>query len=212
VNPSKFHAHVVLLLVAVPIVFACTAQAVPDSEQDGARSGDETNNAAAGEPRTLQVSGSAVHFFSTAVVHSQQPTDSGMIQRSSEVIRLNGDLDGFILYHPTSSFDHPASRLVTTGIQVFSGTISGSEPLLLYDDQFRFDVDLATGETRGSVFFESSSLLAGDRTVASDVGYACTLEVIGTGMTAEGDALADYTGVCTVAAVAVSAGAAGRVE
>ena len=51
-------------------------------------------------PRT--VSGRAVHYFTTAIIHSQTPTATGMIQRSTDIIELTGDLRGRVLYHPTS--------------------------------------------------------------------------------------------------------------
>jgi hypothetical protein len=140
----------------------------------------------------IPVSGSAVHYLSTAVVHSQVPTTSGMVQRSSEIVQLTGDLHGFMLYHPTSVFDFTANTMVNTGTQIFSGTVAGSDPMLLHDDTFRFEVDLATGATTGQVHLGRSK-------DATDNGqwYECDLSVVGTGMTPEGDALAEYSGVCT---------------
>jgi hypothetical protein len=147
---------------------------------------------AASDEQTIPVSGSGVHFNTTAVVHSRQPTPTGMIQRSTEIAKLTGDLNGYILYHPTSEFDFVNNTLVNTGTQLFSGTIAGSDPVILHDDEFRFEVDLATGATRGEVHLSRSK-------DAPDRGewYECDLVIVGTGLTPEGDAMADYTGTCT---------------
>jgi hypothetical protein len=142
--------------------------------------------------RTFPVTGTAVHFLSTAVVHSQQPVDGGLIQRSTDIIVLAGDLEGYILYHPTSTFDFVAGTLVNTGTQVFSGTVAGSAPVLLHDDRFRFDVDLATGATIGHVMLGRSR-----DTPHPGSWYECELVVIGTGMTPAGDVTVDYSGECT---------------
>lgn len=141
---------------------------------------------------TVPVSGSAVHFFSTAIVHSQDSTPTGMVQRSTDIVALSGDLRGYVLYHPTSRFDFAAGTLVNTGIQIFSGTIAGSGPVILYDDGFRFEVDLATGAVTGAVHLARR----GD---APDDGewLDCNLAVTGTGRTPEGDAMAEYSGECT---------------
>ena len=94
---------------------------------------------------TRAVSGKAVHYFTTAIIHSETPTATGKIQRSTDLIELTGDLKGRVLYHPTSVFDFVKGTLVNTGNQVFSGTVLGSAPVLLHDDEFRFEVDLKTG-------------------------------------------------------------------
>lgn len=143
-------------------------------------------------PETIEVSGSAIHYLSTATVHSQEPTSNGMIQRSTDIIELSGDLSGYILYHPTSVVDFAAGTLVNTGTQMFSGTVAGSAPLLLHDDAFRFEVDLNTGATTGTVHLRRSQ-------DAPDKGgwYECDIKVVGTGVTPEGDNLSDYSGTCT---------------
>ena len=93
-----------------------------------------------------------------------------------------------MLYHPRSVFDFVNGTLVNTGHQVFSGTILGSAPVLLHDDEFRFDVNLFTGQTEGSVYLVDR--IAGPR-------VRCNLRISGTGMTtSEGDAMVDYTGEC----------------
>ena len=147
--------------------------------------------ATTGGQETVPVSGEGIHYFTTAVVHSQQEIETGMLQRSTDIIRLTGDLDGYLLYHPTSEFDFANQKLVNTGTQFFSGTIAGSEPMVLHDDTFRFDVDLATGQTTGEVHLMRSK-------DAPDQGqwYECHLAVTGTGMTPEGDATFTYTGHC----------------
>jgi hypothetical protein len=138
------------------------------------------------------VAGSGVHAFSTSIVHAQEETSaSGMIQRSSDVVTLTGDLSGHLLYHPTSAFDYAKGTLVNTGTQVFSGTVLDSPPVILHDDRFRFEVDLETGATIGEVHLGRSS-------DAPHAGYwyECHLQIVGTGLTPEGDATFSYRGEC----------------
>lgn len=143
------------------------------------------------EGRSFEVSGEGVHYFTTAAIHSQEASATGMTQRSSDVIRLTGDLDGWVLYHPTTVFDYAAGTMVNTGTQIFSGTVLGSQPMILHDDTFRFEVDLATGATRGEVHLGRSQ-------EAPHPGswYECDLDVVGTGLTASGDGAVSYTGTC----------------
>ena len=144
---------------------------------------------------SFAVAGTGVHYFTTAVVHSQTPTETGVVQRSSDIIRLSGDLDGYILYHPTSVIDTEAGTLVNTGTQVFSGTVKGSDPVLLHDDTYRFESDLQTGATTGTVRLGPS-----DDAPAGSGWFVCDLAVVGTGLTADGDATVDYTGTCRTTA------------
>jgi hypothetical protein len=138
--------------------------------------------------QTVQwVAGSGVHYFTTAVIHSTEPTPTGMIQRSTETVDLTGDLTGRLVYQPVSVFDFAAGTLVNTGRQVFSGTILGSDPVLMYDDEFRFEVDLNAGTMTGSVSLTEMPGVPRRR---------CTLQVVGTGATAEGNATFSYTGQC----------------
>lgn len=133
------------------------------------------------------VAGSGVHYFTTAIVHSTEPTSTGMIQRSTDTVELSGDLVGRLLYHPTSVFDFANGTLVNSGSQVFSGTVLGLPPVMLFDDEFRFEIDLNTGATRGEVHLTTS--LAGPK-------VRCHLDVVGTGLTTDGNATFDYTGEC----------------
>jgi hypothetical protein len=133
------------------------------------------------------VSGSGVHFLTTAIVHSATPTATGLIQRSTETVDLTGDLTGRILYHPTSVIDFATQTLVNTGHQVFSGTVLGSKPVMLHDDTFLFKIDLQTGTGTGTV-----NLV--DRIDGPKV--RCQLTVVSTGMTADGNVAAEYTGEC----------------
>jgi hypothetical protein len=87
----------------------------------------------------VQVTGSGIDQLSGAIVHSKQPTSTGVIQRSTETVELSGDLRGRVLYHVTSVFNFKAGTLVNPGDQVFSGTVAGSEPVLLHDSKFRFN-------------------------------------------------------------------------
>jgi hypothetical protein len=183
---TKCSGAVTLLLGAA--LAACTeTPTLPSAAQAAA-----VNPLHAAAGATRPVAGSAIHFFTTAVIHSQEPTETGMIQRSTDVIVLSGDLQGYILYHPTSTFDHGAGTLVNTGTQIFSGTIAGSDPVILLDDSFRFVVDLATGETVGHVRLRRSK-----DAPHPGAWWECDLVVVGTGMTADGDAMVDYTGACT---------------
>jgi hypothetical protein len=135
----------------------------------------------------VQVSGSGVDFLTTAIVHSKETTATGMIQKSTETVELTGDLRGRVLYHVTSTFDFVQGTLVNTGDQVFSGTVAGSEPVMLHDDQFRFEVNLATGAESGQVYLLDH--IAGAK-------VRCTLDVVGTGMNADGNPTFNYTGEC----------------
>ena len=138
--------------------------------------------------RTIQVSGNGLDALNTAIVHSQQPTPTGMIQESTETVELTGDLKGRVLYHVTSVFDFVHGTLVNTGDQVYSGTIAGSAPVMIHDDQFRFEVNLNTGQESGQVFlFER---LAGPK-------VRCTLAVVGTGLNGDGNPTFSYRGACT---------------
>jgi hypothetical protein len=137
---------------------------------------------------TVHVAGSGVDMLSTALVHSKQTTASGFVQKSTETVELTGDLKGRVLYHVTTVVDGARGTLVNTGDQVFSGTIAGSAPVLIHDDQFRFDVNLVTGAEAGQVFLFDH--LAGPK-------VRCTLAVVGTGLNAEGNPTFDYTGQCT---------------
>lgn len=136
-----------------------------------------------------QVAGTGVHYLSTSIIHSQEATPTGMIQRSTDTVELDGDLVGRVLYHPVSVFDFVENTLVNTGHQVFSGTVLGSEPVMLHDDRFRFEVDLTTGETTGRVFL--TDRIAGP-------GVRCRLWVVGVGQTPDGDPLIEYEGRCRI--------------
>ena len=151
-------------------------------------------SSAAGVPQephstTRPVSGKAVHYFTTSMIHSETPTATGKVQRSTDIIELSGDLRGRVLYQPTTVIDTVKGILVNTGDQVFSGTVLGSEPVLLHDDQFRFEVDLKTGGIEsGEVHL--SNRLAGPK-------VRCDLVVVGTGAkTPEGNGVVEYRGTC----------------
>ncbi len=137
--------------------------------------------------RWVSVAGTGIHYFSTAKIHSKEETATGFVQRSTDIIELDGDLKGTVIYHPVSVFDLAAGTLVNTGHQVFSGTVLGSSPVMIHDDEFRFDVNLHTGETTGKIYL--SDPMAGPK-------IRCELEAVGAGMTPEGDALVAYTGRC----------------
>jgi hypothetical protein len=142
----------------------------------------------ASQMKTIHVAGSGVDMLNTAIVHSHEPTASGFVQKSTETVELQGDLNGRVLYHVTSVFDFVSGTLVNTGDQVYSGTVAGSAPALIHDDQFRFEVNLNTGAEAGQVFLFNR--LAGPK-------VRCALAVTGTGVNADGNPTFDYTGECT---------------
>jgi hypothetical protein len=140
--------------------------------------------------QTIQVKGTGYDQLNGAVVHSKQKTATGLIQRSTEIVVLNGDLHGRVLYQVTSVIDDKADTLVNSGNQVFSGTVAGSAPVMLYDSKFRFYVNLKTGEEHGSVYLTDH--LAGPR-------VQCELQIVGTGKRSDGNPTFKYTGTCTFA-------------
>lgn len=147
--------------------------------------------AAAPAGRVVQVAGTGVDLHNTLIVHSETKTPSGVLQRSTEIVELNGDLHGKVLYQVTTVIDSAKGTLVNTGSQVYSGTVAGSEPVMLYDHRFRFEVNLATGAEHGVVYLVGH--LAGPR-------VQCRLRVTGTGKDAPGNPTFSYRGECTFAA------------
>ncbi len=135
------------------------------------------------------VKGTATDMLTTAIVHSTKSTPTGKIETSTVTVELAGDLTGRVLYQPTSVLDNAKGTLVNTGRQVFSGTVLGSAPVLLYDDAFRFEVDLKTGNEKGDVHLTRS--LAGPK-------VRCELRIAGISRKgADGNPIGDYTGECT---------------
>jgi hypothetical protein len=140
-----------------------------------------------GRDRTVHVTGTGTDLLNGAVVYSNEPTPTGETRKSTEIIDLEGDLKGMVLYHVTTVFDSKRNTLVNTGHQVFSGTIAGSAPVMLHDSKFRFEVNLATGADTGSVFLTDH--IAGPP-------VRCTLSVTGTGKDAAGNPTFGYVGSC----------------
>ncbi|WP_414830184.1 hypothetical protein [Alteromonas sp. H39] len=141
------------------------------------------------DKRWTPVSGTATHYFPTAILHTSEPTGEGKTERSTDTIDLNGDIRGRIVYHVTSEFNFIEGTLINTGYQVFSGTVLEGDPVMILDDNFMFRVDLHTGDTHGDVFLNRP--LAGKRT-------QCRLKVTGTGFDADGNGVAEYQGLCRV--------------
>jgi hypothetical protein len=137
--------------------------------------------------RSIQVAGSGTDFLNGAIVHSKRETPTGVIQKSTETVELKGDLIGRVLYHVTSTIDFANNTLVNAGDQVFSGTIAGSEPVMIHDGRFSFHANLKTGAETGSVYLVDH--IAGPR-------VQCTLHVVGTGKDANANPTFDYTGQC----------------
>jgi hypothetical protein len=137
---------------------------------------------------SLRVTGTGFDDLKNAIVHWEKPTPTGKIQQSTETVELYGDLRGRVLYHVTSVFDFANGTLVNTGDQVYSGTIAGSAPAMIHDDQFRFEVNLVTGNELGQVFLFDH--IAGPK-------VRCELEAVGTGLNADGNPTFSYSGECT---------------
>jgi hypothetical protein len=137
--------------------------------------------------RSVQVTGSGTDLLNGAIIHSKKDTPTGMIEKSTEIVELKGDLIGRVLYHVTSKFDTANNTLVNTGDQVFSGTIAGSEPVMIHDGRFSFHANLKTGAEKGTVYLFDH--IAGPR-------VQCTLHVVGTGKDADANPTFDYTGQC----------------
>jgi hypothetical protein len=137
--------------------------------------------------KTVHVSGSGIDLASGAIVHSKNPTATGSVEQSTETVELSGDLHGRVLYQVISVVDSARGTLVNTGHQVFSGTIAGSQPVMLHDSKFRFEVNLVTGAELGSVYLVDH--IAGPK-------VSCTLQVVATGKNTEGNPTFNYTGEC----------------
>ena len=184
---SDFPIHRRAVLALFPLLASCILAGELHAELPAGASGASELRAAY---RWMPVSGVGTHYFTTAIVHSVEPTPTGFIQRSTETVELEGDLVGRVLYHPVSVFDFQQGTLVNTGNQVFSGTVLGSAPVLLHDDEFRVEVDLNQGTTYGQMYMIDH--LEGPK-------VRCLLEIHGTGeQTPEGDAVVDYSGECRV--------------
>ncbi|HEY7498631.1 MAG TPA: hypothetical protein VH740_08965 [Vicinamibacterales bacterium] len=147
-----------------------------------------TTAGAAHGPRTVSVAGKGFDDLKNAIIHWKKDTPTGLIQQSTEIVELEGDLKGRVLYHVTSVFDFVNGTLVNTGDQVYSGTIRGSAPVLIHDDRFRFEVNLQNGLETGVVYLFDH--IAGPK-------VRCMLEVTGTGLNADGNPTFEYRGECT---------------
>jgi hypothetical protein len=155
---------------------------------DGARIAGNASVAQSDETsRSVKIAGTGFDDLKNAIVHWEKATATGKIQQSTESVELYGDLRGRVLYHVTSVFDFVNGTLVNTGDQVYSGTITGSAPVMIHDDQFRFEVNLVTGKEAGQVFLFHH--IAGPK-------VRCRLDAVGTGLNADGNPTFTYTGEC----------------
>ena len=134
-----------------------------------------------------EVSGTGIHFESEGLEHSLEPTNSGFVRTSTDIVELSGDLVGRALFQPVSVINLVEGTILNTGSQVFSGTVLGSEPVVIHDDRFRFDIDLNTGQTTGDIFLTDN---------VSGPIVRCILQMQGTGRTVEGYNLSIYWGKC----------------
>ena len=142
-------------------------------------------------PRTVRVSGHGTDRADSALVHAEEQTAQGTLRISTQIVELEGDLRGRVLYQVTTRIDSARHMLTNTGRQVYSGTVAGSAPVMLYDDRFRFEDDLAAGTGHGAVYLTRH--LGGP-------AVSCLLTVNDSGRDAHGNPQFTYTGNCTFAA------------
>ncbi|HUL18471.1 MAG TPA: hypothetical protein VLV29_04320 [Steroidobacteraceae bacterium] len=145
--------------------------------------------------RTIHVTGRGVDRMDGALVHSEQQTPAGLTRISTAVVELEGDLHGRVLYQVTTRIDSARRKLTNTGRQVYSGTIAGSGPVMLYDDSFVFEANLASGSEHGQVHLV--------RHLGSPAAR-CELQVSGTGKDAQGNPMFTYEGDCLIASNGVA--------
>ena len=177
-----------MLLRSLGVVVTVVALLALPAGAGDARPVGETAAGSGTTTRAVSVAGSGVDDLKNAMVHWKRPTATGFVQQSTEIVELSGDLKGRVLYHVTSVFDLVNGTLVNTGDQVYSGTVAGSAPALIHDDQFRFEVNLSTGQETGRVHLLNH--IAGPK-------VRCQLDVVGTGVNPEANPTFDYSGVCT---------------
>lgn len=138
----------------------------------------------------IEVSGGGVHDYSTQIVHRSKITGSGKRELTTETIDLWGDLEGRVLYQPYGVTNTNKGTLVNTGNQVFSGTVKGSRPVMLFDDAFRFEVDFFNGTVRGEVYLTQH---------VSGPKMSCELTIVDDGVReTDGQPLFRYEGHCWV--------------
>lgn len=150
-----------------------------------------TTSASAGRPPaqgTIHVKGTGTDLVNTAIVHSKKTKPTGEIQKSTEIVELRGDLEGKVLYGVTTVINTKQGTLTNSGDQVFSGTIAGSEPVMIHDSKFTFVANLKTGVDHGSVYLTDH--IAGPL-------VRCQLQVTGTGKSVSGNPTFKYAGTCT---------------
>jgi hypothetical protein len=138
----------------------------------------------------LQVRGTGTDLLNGEIVHLKSTTPTGEMRKSTGIVELRGDLKGKVLYHLTAELDYTKGTLVKTGDQVFSGTIVGSEPVMIHDSKFRLEINLTTGAESGSVYLF-------DHITGPTV--ECELRINGTGLSADGNRTFSYEGTCTFA-------------
>src|SRR5258706_2469889 len=105
-----------LHIVAVAGLFVISA----DARAAGARAVGPDRPAA-----TVRVAGSGLDHLDTAVVHSKETTPTGLIQKSTEIVELEGDMKGRVPYQGNSGFDFVHGPLLNTGQKGYSRTTAG---------------------------------------------------------------------------------------
>ena len=140
--------------------------------------------------KRIEVSGTGIHDFGTKLSHRYKETPKKIREISTETIDLSGDLEGRVLYQPKGITTKAEGKLVNTGYQVFSGTVKGSRPVMLFDDEYRFEVNFFTGEVRGKVYLSKS--LSGPR-------MSCEIDIVNSNIPpADNKTFSNYSGVCWI--------------
>ncbi len=171
-----------MFAVAVLFVTSAVSMVLADDNDDDSCDGKPGYDRVA-------VSGSGIHHFDTVIVHRSWPTATGKRETTTETIDLKGDLEGRVLYQPRGVYNFATGKLVNTGNQVFSGTVLDSRPVMIFDDEFRFELDLNTGVVNGKVYLNNR--LSGRRT-------SCELDIGNSTPPVNGKSEFSYTGECWV--------------
>ena len=137
------------------------------------------------------VSGTAIHYASTSWVHPNtfQATETGFTLVSTDFVEIFGDIQGRAVSQLFTTYNEVEGTIVNTGHQVFSGTVFGSDPVMLYDDDFRFEIDLVAGETTGDIYLIDQ--ISGPK-------VRCIFSMQSTGQDADLNNLSEYFGQCRV--------------
>ena len=82
---------------------------------------------------TVKVAGTGYDDLNNILIHSQTPTATGMIQQSTEIVELSGDLRGRVLYHVTSVFDFVNGRTAIDMVRLAGESLRLCRPVCRQD-------------------------------------------------------------------------------